>query len=340
MTDRTEKLLEQARVDALRDVMPPGVDQVRRTVRRRRGIAAAAGVAVGVAAITSGIALTSGYLPDMTTPVGPSPAAPTSGTLPRPEATRVARIAAAAAALGDPNVTPWIMATAGVVGPDYENHVNDLPADHYQLFVYCAGEGTIDVVVKAGNYGDEKLAAGSVTCSEEPGVARLAVKQPVDGYLRVFLTGDARASTQSGFAFKFVRSAELADRPGQETTANASTAAALLTEAGVPAPTKVTTERDRTMDEPREEGDYLVSVACAGPGKLTFIIRSAKTLRDGTVATNGRTEETVHHECKPAGTFTKDVALSLSAGSAFTITAEADDAARGKAGWAYAIRPA
>jgi hypothetical protein len=89
------------------------------------------------------------------------------------------------------------------------------------------------------------------------------------------------------------------------------------------------------------EGEVRADTRTPAPKPImTFIIRSAKTLRDGTVATNGRTEETVHHECKPAGTFTKDVALSLSAGSAFTITAEADDAARGKAGWAYAIRPA
>jgi hypothetical protein len=343
MTDRTERLLEQARIDALRDVVPPGVDQVRRTVRRRRGAGAGAGVAVAVAAIASGIVLTGGRLPDVAPLAGPS-SAPASGPrtegVPHLNPTASERMAAASAALGDPDATPWVMATTGVVRPDYENHVNDIPAGDYQLFVYCVGEGTVDVVVKAGDHGDEKLAAGSVACSAKPAPGRLAVTQPFDGYLRVFLSGDARASAGSAFSFKFVRDAQRTQPAGRETIANASTAAMLLTNAGVPHPTKVTTERDKTVEEPRQAGNYLVSFACAGPGRLSFVVRSARILRDGTVATNGRTETAVDHECTSAGKVTSDVAVSLPSGSALTITADVDDAARGRAGWAYAISPA
>ena len=43
MSDKTERMLEQARADAMRDVVPPGVDNVRRTVRRRRTVTTVAG---------------------------------------------------------------------------------------------------------------------------------------------------------------------------------------------------------------------------------------------------------------------------------------------------------
>jgi len=202
MSDRTDELLVRVRADALRDVLPPGVDQVRRTVHRRRGVAAAVGAAAAVALVGSGIAIFGAGGPA-------SDAAPSAdhstGVDPMPDA----RLAAVSAALGDPNVTPWVMATASVLTADYENDVNDMPADDYRLFVYCIGRGEADVVVKAGFYGDKVLATGSVSCGEQPEPAKLAVRQPVDGYLRVFLKGDAQASGSSVFSFKFVRTAEL-----------------------------------------------------------------------------------------------------------------------------------
>jgi hypothetical protein len=342
MTDRVEATLARVRTDALQDVRPPGVDEVRRTVRRR-GVTAALCAAAGVTVITAAIAVAGQQPPISTAPAGPSPNASSTrapGLAPTPNPTLVARMTAADHALGDPEKLPWVMATSGVVTPAYENHVNDVPADDYQLFVYCVGDGTADVVVKAGNHGNDKLAAGRVQCAAEPSPATLSVRQPVDGYLRVFLSGDDRASAGSAFAFKFVRTAELTGRAGPETTANASAAAQLLAGAGIADPKEVTTERTKTVDEPRPAGAYLLSFGCVGPGKVSFIVRTAKTLRDGTVATNGRTETAVTHECTSAGKLTKDVAISLPDGSAFTITAEVDEPARDRAGWAYAIRPA
>ena len=286
--------------------------------------------------ILSGIALAGGRSPHDPAPLAPS-GGPSTMAPPRPDPQQSARMDAAEKALGDPEKQPWVMATTGVVTADYAGHINDMPADDYLLFVHCAGPGTVDVVVKAGNYGDKKLAAGTVACSEQPVPGRLALTQPVHGYLRIFLYGDEQAAGRAQFSFKFVRTAEIDAPPSAASTANAATAAALLGGAGVE---KVTTESDKTLDEPRPAGDYLAGFACAGPGTVSFIIRSAKTLRDGTVATDGRTQVAVSHECTAAGKVTRNVAMSLPAGSAFTITAEANDAARNRAGWAYAFTPA
>jgi hypothetical protein len=232
------------------------------------------------------------------------------------------------------------MATSGGVTANYENDVNDMPADDYVLFVYCTGPGTVDVVVKAGQMGDTKLAAGTVTCSADPVPGQLSVQQPVDGYLRVFMSGDKQAVGRATFSFKFVRTADIKAPPSAASTANATIAAGLLTHAGIPGPKAVTTESDRSFDERLAAGNYLASFACAGPGKVSFIIRSGKLLRDGTVATDGPTETAVSYPCTAAGKITKDVAMALPAGSAFTITAQTDSKARNQAGWAYAFRPA
>ena len=335
MTDRIAQILDQARADALRDVRPPGSDEIRRTVRRRRGLLAGTGTAVAVAAVAVGGALA--------VPPGPGTSPPSAGSspsagfpmMPEPDPAVLRRSELARAALGDPDVTPWVMATTGVVSADYANHVNDIPAGDYDLFVYCVGEGTVDTVVKAGNYGDEKLAAGSVTCAESPAPARLTVRQPVDGYLRVFLNGDSRASAGSAMAFKFVR-VDPTVTAGADSTANAAGAAALLTGSA----TAMTTERDRTAEKPLAAGRYLIGFACKGPGKLAFTVRSAGVLRDGTVATNGRTELSVDRECTAAGRADPEVPVTLPAGSAITVTAAADDTARNRAGWAYTVRPA
>ncbi|MFI5933209.1 hypothetical protein [Actinoplanes sp. NPDC051494] len=350
MTDQLEQLLKQARTESLREVLAPGTDQVRRTVRRRRGILAGTGAVVAVGVIASGIALAGGgggggdVAPIAPLPVAPPPPSAElwvpEGPLPSPDPVLESRFAAADAALGDRQKEPFVMGTTGVVSPDYENHVNDMAADDYQLYVYCGGKGTIDVVVKAGQAGDTKLAAGTVECADRPDPEPLAFTQPVTGYLRVFLSGDKQASDKGAFSFKFVRVADLVVPASAESVANAEKAARLLTAAGVSAPEKVTTERDKAVDSPHPAGDYRASFGCAGPGTMSFIIRSGKTLRDGTVATNGQTQTAVSYRCTAAGKITKDVAMKLPAGSAFTVTAEADDPARDRAGWAWAITPA
>jgi hypothetical protein len=215
MSDRVQEMLARARTDALRDVRPPGADEVRRTVRRRRGVTAAIGVAAGVTVIGSAIAVAGQSTPADDAPAGPSASASPTGVpelAPTPDPTLLARMSAADDALGDPEQLPWVMATSGAVTSDYENHVNDIPADDYRLFVYCAGDGTADVVVKAGDHGNDELAAGRVHCAARPSPATLSVRQPADGYLRVFLRGDATAAAGSAFAFKLVRTAELTDR--------------------------------------------------------------------------------------------------------------------------------
>jgi hypothetical protein len=206
MSDRTERMLEQARADAMRDVVPPGVDRIRRTVGRRRTVATVAG-AVLLTALTISLTVLIGR-------AGPPASSSSQGAyvepssspslIPQPDPAMPDRMEVAAAALGNPDTTPWTMATAGMVSGDYENHVNDIPEGDYHLYVFCIGEGSVQVVVKAQNAGDFVLATGSVPCAETPVPAELSVHQPISGYLRVYLSGDGKANAGAAFAFKFV----------------------------------------------------------------------------------------------------------------------------------------
>jgi len=207
MSEHLDKILADLRTEALAEVLPPGAGQARRTVRRRRGMAASAGAVLTVVVILSGIALAGERPPHGPAPLAPSGSAPVPMP-PQPDPVQSARMDAARQALGDPEKQPWVMATTGVVTSDYANHINDMPADDYVLSVYCAGPGSVEVVVKAGNYGDQRLASGTVACSERPVPGRLAVTQPVHGYLRVFLTGDEEAAGRAQFSFKFARAGE------------------------------------------------------------------------------------------------------------------------------------
>jgi hypothetical protein len=340
MNDQLEKLFGDLRAEAMQEIQPPSAVEAMRTVRRRRGIFASAGAVVAVAAVATGIAVSNGQQPHGSSVAAPSASVGPDDFPPQPDPRQSSRLDAADKALGDPKKLPWVMATGGVVSDDYENAAIDLPADDYRLFVYCAGPGTVDVVVKEGWYSDTKLAAGRVTCSETPQPGQLSVKHPVDGRMRLFLKGDAQANGTSAFSFKFVREAEFKDAASPTSAANAGKAAELLAGSGVPGAKKMTTETNKTGEEPLAAGDYLAGFACAGPGKVSFIVRSAPVLRDGTVSTEGQTETATSLECTAAGKLTKDVPMTLPAGSAFTITAEADAAAHNKAGWAYSFRPA
>ena len=339
MTDQLEKLFAELRAESLAQIVPPGAERARRTVRRRRAIAASGGTAVAVIAVLSAVALLGPRPPDNSASASSTGPA-TASSSPRPHPSPPTGGAPITTRPADPASLPHVMATAGEVTADYENDVNDIPADDYILFVSCTGRGTVDVEVKAGNSGDTVLAAGTVNCADDPVPGQLPVTQPVSGYLRVFLSGDKLAAGHAGFSFSFVRTAEIVPPASAASAANATTAARLLTHAGIPGAKAVTTERDRSIDEHLAAGNYLASFACAGPGKVSFIIRSGKVLRDGTVATGGPTETAVSYLCTAVGKLTKDVAMPLPAGSAFTITAQTDSAARNQAGWAYAFRRA
>jgi hypothetical protein len=105
MSDRTDIVLARARVDAMRDVLPPGADQVRRTVRRRRRITAACAAAAAVVVIVSGIAVFGTNGPVLPAPAG-LPSEPSARVYPMPGPTVSARLNAVSAALGDPGKLP------------------------------------------------------------------------------------------------------------------------------------------------------------------------------------------------------------------------------------------
>ncbi|WP_305784539.1 hypothetical protein [Symbioplanes lichenis] len=327
MTDRLDEVLGRARASALAEVRPPGADQVRRTVRRRRGVAAVAGVTAAVVLLAGGIALARG--PQEPPPATPAPSDseffPPEPTI---DPTTQARYDRASDALGDRRLEPNSDSTAGVVSGSFGSGTARLAPGEYRLYVFCFGEGSLDIRV---THAGKKLAAGTVPCAEEGGSLQLAVHQESDQGPDLELSGDERADGKAAFSYKFVNERDIKASAGAETKANAEAAAAALGVTG-----KVTTEDDKTVDKAvGEAGDYAVRMVCAGPGRLSFIVRSGATLRDGTVATNGRTESAQTVACSDSRPVTVDVALGGKSG--ISITAEADDAARNRAGWSYSI---
>ncbi|WP_306207552.1 hypothetical protein [Actinoplanes sp. RD1] len=325
MTDRLDEVLGRARLSALAEVRPPGAGQVRRTVRRRRGIAASVSVAAAVLLLAGGIALAQESREPLPSGPSPSPSAPPEPTI---DPTTQARYERASEALGDRDLEPNSDSTAGVVSGSFGSGAARLAPGEYRLYVYCFGEGSLDIRV---THAGKKLAAGTVPCAEEGGSLQLSVHQESDQGPDLELSGDERADGKAAFSYKFVNERDIKASAGAETKANAEAAAAALGVTG-----KVTTEDDKTVDEAAgAAGTYSVRLVCAGPGKLSFIVRSGATLRDGTVATNGRTESARTVGCADKRPITVDVALAEKSG--ISITAEADDAARNRAGWAYSI---
>ncbi|GAA0552792.1 hypothetical protein GCM10010172_39070 [Paractinoplanes ferrugineus] len=209
MTDELGKRFADLRRDTLGEIVAPGAPKVRSTVRRRRGAAVSAGAGFVVAAMLLGAGL--GTRPDAGgdySAGSPAEASSSGGppVMPEPTGSELDPVRAAGGLLADRSKTPTsINATNGVVYPDYENHLNDMPADTYRFRFFCVGAGTVGVVVKQGNSGDTVLGAGNATCAAgHPAPLELEIHQPSYGYLRVFASGDARSNGRAGFAFEFL----------------------------------------------------------------------------------------------------------------------------------------
>jgi hypothetical protein len=208
MTDDLEKLFQELRSRTLSEIVAPGAPRVRATVRRRlrNATGAATGVVVAAVLVGVGVGLRPGAGGEYV--AGSPGAAPSSvepPVMPEPSGD-YDRVQAAAGLLADRSSTPTsINATDGVVTPSYEDDMNDMPADTYAFHFFCVGAGQVGVVVKQGNSGNTVLGHGTATCAaHEPAPLRLTIRQPTYGYLRIFASGDARASDGAGFAFEFL----------------------------------------------------------------------------------------------------------------------------------------
>jgi hypothetical protein len=207
MTDELETLFKDLRTRTLGEIVPPGAPKARATVRRRRGVAVSAGAGVTVAAILVGAGIGlypgdgEGYVAGDTAPSSSGPP-----VMPNPTGPEYDRAQTAGELLADRSRTPTsINATEGVVTSDYENHLNDMPADTYAFRFFCVGPGTVSVVVKQGDSGNTVLGQGTATCAVgDPAPLQLTIRQPAYGYLRIFAAGDPQSNDRAGFAFEFL----------------------------------------------------------------------------------------------------------------------------------------
>jgi hypothetical protein len=204
MTDRIEQLFQDLRTETLPTIIAPGPGAARSAVRRKREVRAAAGSVLAVAVVAVGVGAVRNRDAGQGSPDAPASAPPVLE--PTPDPALIARMEAAGNALGDPDKHPWVMATQAVIdGADYENDINDIGADRYDLVIFCSGPGRLSVRVKADQYGDRTLATGTVPCQEKPTGTIFAVTQAHTGYLRLFAHAEDGAAGAAAIAFKFVR---------------------------------------------------------------------------------------------------------------------------------------
>jgi hypothetical protein len=322
MADQLEELFAELRAETISRVRPPGVGAARQTVRRRR-LASGVAVAVAVAAVAGGVAVTAGGRS-----THPAPAASSAVDLSRvvKEAlTRQVRSGAPA-----PTRIVTVPATGQIAFPSTS-------AGKYQLLVACANGGSLTLDVRAGATGHF---GGVVGCSAEPAVVVLPFALTRAGSVTISLSGaggpvlGATLAPDNGPTESSPPESGSAETPTEESTFNAGLAGDLLTAHGATNPGTATTE----LPMPIELGTFgggsaVMDYACVGPGRITFAVTI--TPLDGSRA--GGFDDEV--ECTADGTVRAGNRTDLPLRSRVTITAVPDGAAANHAGWAWARMP-
>jgi hypothetical protein len=217
-------------------------------------------------------------------------------------------------------------------------------AGRYLLFVACASDHPVELVVDLSRDGDQTpLASQTVQCfgttPSQP--TRQALHLP-DQHLKsitIRVASVGRPSGQIGYAYKLVSDLpDTAPAPSGTTTANATRALARLM-AGWPeyAPQAVTSEVDRSVWVGRLDSETAdLRLACAGPGTVRVVaIRvGPDATPDGPLVGDLITDYTMH--CTAAG-LTATVPMKITGKTGVRAQLYPDPDARNRAGYAVGI---
>jgi hypothetical protein len=277
VADDLEELFAGLRADTMTRVRPPGVDRVRRTVRRRR-TATAAFAGVLLLALGGTVALL-GF---------PSRhRAPAADSLSQAELDRLTGVADRAVTAGNPGRAVFARRgpVTGAVSATEQIYLGEI-----NLQIACAGTGSVTLLVR-GRPGSE---SGSTTPVEVARLTAQCTAEPVpvgtsfvlgkfiDITVELVDTGSARG--RSGFAYRATSDTGL---PAARTETNDPSG--VLPQDPPPGSGwggggELVGGRIDTGWEPLN-GDFRLAVACAGTGTLRVILRQARSAADpaGTV---------------------------------------------------------
>ncbi len=280
MADELDELFADLRAGTMPQIRPPGVDRVRRTVRRRRTTTVAfAGVLLVMLGGTVALLGFPARHPDTA-----------AGTLSQTELDRLTGLADQAVRAGNPGpavfsrrgpVTGLISATEQV----YLGEIN--------LQLACAGTGSVTLLVR-GTLGSESASSGrpevarlTARCSAEPLPAgtTFVLGQFVDVSVEVVDADSARG--RAGFAYRATSDTGKPTAAGSE-AGDPDLALQLpdpLPEGSAWGGSGKVRDRSFSSGWERLDGDFRLAVACAGTGTLRVTVRQARSADDpeGTV---------------------------------------------------------
>ena len=275
MAERIEDLFAEFRVAAVQQVQPPGTEQVRRTVRRRRSTTAFAGVLL----VAFGVTVT--LLGMSARPLSPA----TGDPLVPAGLAGLARLAQQTVTAGNPG--PALFARGGTVtGPWSRRESVFLGEIDFQLA--CAGTGTVTLLVRGIRSSEDaatdrpEVARITAVCSAEPVPARTSFVLGQLAGLTVELTDMDSALDRAGFAY---RATSDTGEPASASSDQQNTTTALRLPDPLPAGSGwgysggAATGLGDSGWEPLD-GDFRLAVACRGTGTLRLTVRQARSPAD------------------------------------------------------------
>jgi hypothetical protein len=281
VAEQFDDLFARLRADTMRQIQPPGVDRVRRTVRRRRTATAAfAGVML---VVLGGTVALLGFPSRFTTPAA-------GDRLTQTELDRLTGVADRAVTAGNPGPTVFSRRgpVIGVIKAIEQPYVGEI-----NLQVACAGSGAVTLLVRgipgseSGATAPVEVARLTTRCSADPLPAGTTFVLGKFLEVSVDLVDNQDAQGRAGFAYRATSDTGRPVAAGSE--ANHPTSALRLPDPLPPGSAwggsgEVTDRRLDTGWEPLN-GDFRLAVACAGVGVLHVTVRQARSATDpdGTV---------------------------------------------------------
>ena len=278
MAEELEDLFAELRADTMPRVQPPGVDRVRRTVRRRR-TATAAFAGVLLLALSGTVALL-GFPSRPTTPAN-------RDSLTQAELDRLTGVADRAVTAGNPGPTVFSRRgpVTGVVTATEQIYLGEI-----NLQIACAGTGSVTLLVRgtpgleSGSTARVEVARLTARCSAEPLTAGTTFVLGSFLEITVELVDTGSAQGRAGFAYRATSDTGRPAARGEVNNPSGVLPRNPPPGSGWGGGGAVSGRRLDTGWEPLD-GDFRLALACAGTGTLRATVQQARSAADpaGTV---------------------------------------------------------
>jgi hypothetical protein len=258
MTDQLDEMMTDLRARSVPEIQPPGVAAARRTVRRRR-VASVVTSACAVLAVVG-----------VTVALGRQPA-PT----PAPVATDGTRLADAARHALPARTSGFVRQAPVTVGYQEQDRAH---RGLLTVWVACAGEGQITLVVNGTPEKQAELGRVTAQCTANPAPQRMSLAASTTPGLTFRLAGAQSAVGRAGFAYLLVAETAGPPEPRNEPAAVLEQPGELQRMAGEASiPPGDDFHIDSTFNLLTNRS-YVLAAACSGTGELVVRVSRGRTV--------------------------------------------------------------